>query len=234
MTTRFARIAALSLGLFAAIGAEAAMACAGRPTVWDISLGAAVSDLPTGFGDYACGSNGGPPGRPLQGFGDYLQCNPDQRGWHEVYFRYDDEEEFVARALEQQRRIAMCEGTQVFGIPVVASVLLDEGGTVQGIRIVSDPRGTEPAQRDDHWALGNMLRRHFPGDWECSPLALGPGSTPVGSFQPDQECVLSADGVEMTIRQHYHHRIGQAFVDDFDVVQPGLFVSDAYFEMIRK
>lgn len=234
MIGRFTRIAALSLGLAAGLGTQAALACADRPTVWDVPLGAAASELPAGFGEYACGSNGGPPGRPLTGFDDYLQCNADQRGWHEVYFRYDDEDEFVARALEQQRRVAMCEGTQVFGIPVVASALFDEAGIVEGIRIVSDPRGTEPAQRDDHWALGNMLRSQFPGDWECTPIPLAPGSTPVGSFQPDQECTLSTDTAEMVVRQHYYHRVGQSFLDDFDVVQPGLFVSDAYFEMIRK
>ena len=39
-----------------------------RPTrveVWDLKLGSAVEALPHGFAEYACGSNGGPPGVPL-------------------------------------------------------------------------------------------------------------------------------------------------------------------------
>jgi hypothetical protein len=226
------RVLIVSMGLFFGVS-SAAIACPGRQTVWDLPLGASVSDLPDAFGDYACGSNGGPPLRPLQGFDDYPRCEADERGFHEVYFRYDDEPEFAARALEQQRLIELCEGTRIDGIPVIASALFDDTGILRGIRIVSDARGAVPAERNDHWALGLMLRRQFAGDWACSPIPLGSGSTPVGDFLPNEECSLTADAVTMTVRQEYYHRVGQSFIDEFGDAQPGLFVSEAYFEMIQ-
>ena len=70
-----------------------------RSTVWDLTLGTSAADLPHDFVDFACGSNGGPPGLALAGFADYASCPAEPNGLHEVYFRYNDEQEYVARAL---------------------------------------------------------------------------------------------------------------------------------------
>ena len=48
-----------------------------RPTrheIWDIKLGAKIDALPDDFIDYACGTNGGPPGLPLTGWKDFRRC----------------------------------------------------------------------------------------------------------------------------------------------------------------
>ena len=42
-----------------------------RPTrleVWDLRLGSQIEQLPDEFIDYACGTNGGPPSTPLNGW----------------------------------------------------------------------------------------------------------------------------------------------------------------------
>lgn len=209
-----------------------AVACPGQLTVWDLTLGTRAADLPGGFIEYACGTNGGPPSRPIANFEEFGLCEADDRGFYEVYFRYNDEAEFVARALEQQRRIEMCEGTEVHGVPVIASALFDLEGVLSGIRLVSDARGTDPADRNDHWALGAMLRRQFSGGWTCNPNPLPSGNTPAAGFVVNQECTLSAAGPNLLIRQEYFHRIGQSFRDEFGDVQPDLFVSGTYFEMV--
>ena len=69
-----------------------------RHEVWDIPLGAGIADLPDDYVDYACGTNGGPPSTPLAGWKDYRRCRPDANGLREVYFRYDDEIEYWAKA----------------------------------------------------------------------------------------------------------------------------------------
>src|SRR6185295_15493140 len=72
-----------------------------RPTrseVWDLKLGAAVANLPDDFTDYACGTNGGPPSIALTAWRDYTRCRPEPNGLREVYFRYDDELEYWAKA----------------------------------------------------------------------------------------------------------------------------------------
>jgi hypothetical protein len=213
-------------------GGPPALACEGRPTVWDIQLGMGVQDLPGGFSDHACGCDGGPPGRLFSGFDAFRQCKPDGEGLHEVAFRYDDEPEFVARALEQSRAAALCEGTTVFGYPVVPSILVDDDGIVRGLRFTTDPRGAEPADRSDDWGLGNVLKRRYGAEgWVCRDLPDAPGETPVARFKLKQECRKSAGGLELSVRSEYYHRAGQSFTDEFGDVQPGLFVSQTRFEM---
>ena len=69
-----------------------------RGEVWSLKLGAPIADQPGDFVDYACGSAGGPPSIPLSGWADFKRCRPEESGLREVYFRYDDELEYVARA----------------------------------------------------------------------------------------------------------------------------------------
>jgi len=76
-------------------------ALGGRPTrleVWDLQLGTQIETLPDEFIDYACGTNGGAPSVPLTGWRDAGRCRPEPSGLREVYFRYDDELEFWAKA----------------------------------------------------------------------------------------------------------------------------------------
>ena len=227
-------IAAGGLSLLLALGAQAAAACPGRMTIWDLRIGASVSEIPDRFVDYACGTRGGPPSRPLANFSDYARCPADERGLHEVYFRYDDEQEFIARALEQARAIEMCEGTRVFGIAVTASALFDAAGALQGIRIVTDPRGAEPADRSDHWALGAMLRHHF-GDagWVCRDIPAAEGETPVATYFIKDECAKTSGNAALLVRRAYLHRRGENFTDEFGRVQATSFFSNTYFEMMR-
>lgn len=227
------RSAGVSIFLLAILAAGPAGACPGQPSVWDLELGMPATSLPSDFVEHACGTNGGPPSLPLTGFDDFAQCKADARGLHEVSFRYDDEQEFVARALEQSRAIKLCEGTRVFDIPVILSALFDGEGVLKGIRIVTDPRGAEPADRADDWALGTMLRRRFGDEWQCKELPSGPGETPVASFPVRDECSRSVDGAELTVRREYYHRRGQAFRNEYGDVQPGLFISETRFEMMQ-
>ena len=111
-----------------------------RWSIWDIHIGEAVSEIPDEFVNYACGTNGGPPAIPLDGFKGFAKCRPGPDGLHEVYFEYDDELEYRARALNLPAEIKMYAGTTAFEFPVVASVLFDDAGRVRGVRMVTDPR----------------------------------------------------------------------------------------------
>src|SRR5215831_3153410 len=94
------RVASLgaSLAVMLALATSAAMAApAERPVrleIWDLKLGTPVEQLPDGFVDYACGTNGGPPSLPVMGFRDFRRCRAEPGGLREVYFRYDDELEY--------------------------------------------------------------------------------------------------------------------------------------------
>jgi hypothetical protein len=202
-----------------------------RPTIWDITLGASAADLPGGFVELACGTNGGPPGRPIASFAEYSVCPPDERGRREVYFRYDDEAEYVARALEQVRAIDYYAGTKIFGIPVILSALFDGSGRVVGLRVVTDPRGAEAGDRNDHWTLANSIMRHYGSDgWACEELPLAAGETPVSSYFVKDSCSKTVDGAVMRVEREYFHRRGHYFIDEFGKAFPESFTSAATFE----
>src|SRR6266700_6589056 len=114
-----------------------------RPTrreVWDIQLGAKLADLPDDFIDYACGTNGGPPSTPLAGWKDFRRCRPEASGLREVYFRYDDELEYWAKANNLAAQMEQYVGTKTYGFPINVSALIGDDSVVRGIRIVTDPR----------------------------------------------------------------------------------------------
>ena len=111
-----------------------------RLEIWDLKLGMSVTDLTDEFTDYACGNNGGPPSTALTGWRDFKGCRPELGGLREIYFRYDDELEYWAKANQFATEIRKFSGTKVFDFPVVLSARLDDNGILKGIRIVSDPR----------------------------------------------------------------------------------------------
>jgi hypothetical protein len=218
-------------------GAAAADALAGseaQPTIWDLKIGAPATAQPNGFAEYACGTPAGPPGRPLPGgFGDYAECRPGARGLRAVSFRYDDEQELIARALEQARLIEANAGTRVFGIAVTLNALFDDAGVLRGLRIVTDPRGVPPAERNVHWTLGAMLMNRFGAEgWACETLPLGPGETAVTSHFVNDRCTRRNAEIEYVVEREYLHRRGQQFTDEFGKAFPGYFASSTAFEMI--
>ena len=142
---RFA--AALLLGLISwslATGAQDLR----RASVRDLKLGEAIAAQPAAaeFRGFACGSNGGPPRQPLSGWSDFKRCSTDVDGLREVYFEYDDEYEFVARARNLPREVARWAGTTEAGFPIMASALFDDAGVLRAVRIVTDSR---PDYRSD-------------------------------------------------------------------------------------
>ena len=131
--------------------------------------------LPDDFIDYACGTNGGPPSTPLIGFADFRRCRPEPSGLREVYFRYDDELEYWAKANDLAAQMEQYIGTKTYGFPIIASVLIGEAAVVHGIRIVTDPRDPT-GDRDEAYLLRNFLNARFGRDgWQCEDLPRGAG-----------------------------------------------------------
>jgi hypothetical protein len=211
-------MAVLALGAsFASVpGAEA------RMTVWDLKVGTKVADMPPWieFRGYACGSNGGPPLFQLKGWQDYMRCRPDERGLYEVYFEYDDEEEYIARALEDIR-IGRVAGTSDNSYPLMLSALFDEAGVLKVLRLITDPRQdfrndnfyATLKPRDQHHLFGPFLSARFNMNLatDCTKLPLGPGENPVGDTYTKLDCtrVDTAKGVRYVLQTRYFRKPGQ-------------------------
>jgi hypothetical protein len=186
-----------------------------RLTIWDIHIGEAASEIPDEFVNYACGTNGGPPAIPLDGFKEFAKCRPGPDGLHEVYFEYDDELEYRARALNLPAEIRMYAGTTAFEFPVVASVLFDDSGRVRGVRMVTDPRQQVSRRRIEFWELGRFLRQRFGDDhWDCKDLPAEEGENPVGSLFIKSHCEkTTSEGLHLILEQRLLQKKGQHFVD---------------------
>ena len=190
-----------------------------RPTrlsVWDIHIGEAASQIPDGFVNYACGTNGGPPSLPLANFTEFKKCRPDGNGLYEVYFEYDDELEYWARALDLKDEIRMYAGTSAYEFPVVASVLFDDAGTARGERLVTDPRQQLSRDRNEFWILADFIRHRFGDDgWECTDLPPAEGESAAGSNFIKNHCEKTSGGLHLLLEQRYFQKKGQQFLDPY-------------------
>jgi hypothetical protein len=241
---RFA--AALLLGLTCWSPATAAQDLR-RASVWDLKLGEpiAAQPAPAEFRGFACGSNGGPPRQPLSGWNDFMRCAAEADGLREVYFEYDDEYEYIARAKNLPREVSRWAGTAEAGFPVIVSALFDEQGVLRVIRVVTDPRPEhrndliepELKKRADAYLFGAAMAARFDIDAarDCTSLPLGEGESAVGTLFIKQSCefVDPGHGLRIVVRQNYFRKLGQSGVNPQLPTQltQGQFESSARLEL---
>jgi hypothetical protein len=234
--SRASLLVASLAALVLACGAHAhAQGTPKRLEIWDIKLGTPVAQLPDDFVDYACGTNGGPPSLPLDGWRDFMRCRPEPSGLREVYFRYDDELEYWAKANNLLAQMEQYAGTKTYGFPIVASVLIDAGGIVKGIRIVSDPRN-DADNRDDAYLLKNFLTSRLGRDgWTCEKLAPEAGETPVDGVFVKDRCSKEIDNdTSASLAARYLRKAGQTRFDPHSGRETaGQFDSTVRFELVR-
>src|SRR5262245_5666798 len=198
-----------------------------RATVWDLAIGQPIAAQPRAdeFRGFACGANGGPPRAQLSGWSDFRRCPAEATGLREVYFEYDDEYEYIARAKDLPREIARWAGTTEAGFPVIVSALFDDAGMLRGLRIVTDPRPEHRADASDanlrkradaHLFGGLMAARHgIEAGRGCQTVPAAEGESPVGTFVIKQSCELIdvASNVKVSLRVSYFRKPGQSGVN---------------------
>ena len=186
----------------------------------------------TGFGELACGSNGGPPRQKLEEWSDFAKCRPEDNNLYEVYARFDDEDEYIGKAIEEPRYARGKTGTRVAGHPVILSALFDRDGVLRGIRMVSDPRGSMMERRMAHMLRLAIINRYDPDGWACTDLPPAPGETPVGGVFIKQRCEKATPERHLMVETRFLRKPGQS---DNDPVtgeyRPGAFESSTRFEI---
>jgi hypothetical protein len=208
---RIACLAALALA-----GAVAVAAAQTRPDPGEIhglrlGLDARRMSL-AGFGELACGSNGGPPRAKLDGFADFVRCRAEPSGLHEVYLRFDDEDEYVGKAIDDDQYTRKI-GTRVAGHPVILSVLFDDGATLRGIRFVTDPRAAPGERRMAYLLRVAAINRYGPQGWTCVDQPPAAGETPVGGIFIKQKCRKTTAERDLTVEGHFLRKPGQSETD---------------------
>ena len=231
MRAIIAFVAVIVLGAGPARGEDAPP----RADVWSLKLGTPAAALPLdAFVEYACGSNGGPAQQPLAGWSEYDRCPPEPNGLREVYFRYDDELEYVAKAHRAQTMIAQYSGTKVLDFPVIVSGLFDSGGTLAGLRIVTDPRAS-PQERKKAYTLSNFFKARYGNEsWTCTDTPPAPGETPVGTLYINQRCTnLTKDNLRAMLETRFLRLPGQAEFSSGGKLTVGEFESSTRLDLLR-
>ena len=209
-----------------------------RGEVRDLKIGMHYSEiLPIFYFEHACGSNGGPPFNPVSGFADFLECPAEAvTGLHEIYVRYDDENEFIVRLYRELEGEALWletfTGTKVAGHPVILSVLFDDQGVIQGIRVVSDPRAGLDQRRYAYLMRIPIMAKYGRSGWECRDLEAANGETEVGGMFVKQRCFKVFDGEKrVNLSTNLFRKRGQDGLDDLGNFKAGDFESSARFEI---
>lgn len=226
-------------GLAGLPGTAAAQNAAIEPdfTIWDVKLGQPVTVIPdSAAAIIACGTNGGPVSIPLKSFGDWAQCTPEASGLREIVFTYDDEKDYIARALELEYR-ALKAGTSVFAHPVVVSVLVDDKGLSQGIRIVTDDRASDNDRRGAVFLIRNLQGQFGPWNLDCQDIPMQEGEQKVGNVFIHQRCTGTnpdGSGQKVAIEASYLRKKGQEGLSrDTQQVNKGYYQSQTRLELVN-
>lgn len=227
---------AFAISVCALLGAGAAPTNAQRADpgeVHGLKLGLNAKGMTLeGFGDLACGSNGGPPRQRLDGWAEFTKCRPEASGLREVNARFDDEDEYISRAVEDPRVARGKIGTRIAGHPVILSVLFDSDGVVRGLRFITDPRATIYERRMAHILRRAVMERYGLDGWTCTDPPAAEGETPVGGFFLKQRCDKHEPGRTLMLEARMLRKSGQGDLDPATAeYRAGQFESWTRFEI---
>jgi hypothetical protein len=219
----------------AVILASAALGQQPRPSIFELQLGTPVGELPEEeFVDPACGTNGGPPGLRLDGFEAFARCRPEASGLREIWFRYDDELEYIARAARDPDAIEHNNAMLMLGQPVILSLLVDPAGLVQGFRIFTDPHAEEEVRATAYTLAAAFKARFGAEGWTCNDLPPAAGETPVAGTFAKQLCRKIADGLQISVESRRYYKSGQGLTDpNSGLATVNQFESAARIEVVR-
>jgi hypothetical protein len=230
-----ARVRSVLSGAAAMLLMTASTATAQAPKVWDVAFGTPVAALPLDqFVDTACGTNGGPPARVLKSFAEFAQCIRERTtGLYEVWFRYDDEMEYVARARRSDIMIRQYQANSLAGQPIITSLLIDDAGLVQGYRVVNDPR-VESRTRLAAFGLADLFKGVAGLGLNCTNLPLAEGERPIDDWYAKEVCEKTADGRIYRVETRRYYKAGQYAVDpNENRLTENLFESSARIEIYK-
>lgn len=201
-----------------------------RTRIFETQLNAPIDLIPSDeWVDPACGTNGGPPSLELAGFHQFAACPVEEEtGLHEVWFIYDDEWEYIARAYRDPVQIGTYADNTFYGQPIITSLLLDDAGLVQGYRVTTDPRAPTEVREQAYLLFGVFKTLFSGGTWECTDHPPGEAETPMKGDFLKSDCMMRSDDRLISIEGRLLRKPGQ---DRFQVAPDGYFESSARLEV---
>ncbi|MDB5505594.1 MAG: hypothetical protein JWR75_232 [Devosia sp.] len=235
MLKRFVRLACLFLLSTAAVTA-ADEPIEFTPEFRTLSLGLTATELPTeGYEAFACGSNGGPPLEKLSGWVDYMRCQPDAMGLHEVYVEFGRRagqlSDLFRDQYEEELWIQKFSGTRMANHPVVLSLLFDDEGVVRGFRAVTDDRAPTEDRGRAYLLRFAIFPMYGESEFACVDRPPAPGETGVGDTYLNQVCTRDFEGKHIRIEAHFFRKPGQTGMDEHGMYMAGQYESLTRWEV---
>jgi hypothetical protein len=181
--------------------------------IFDIELGIPVGELPSDeWVNPACGTNGGPPSIELETFEDYRRCPVEaETGLREIWFIYDNEWEYIARAYRDPVEIARFSANVFYGQPIITSLMIDDDGLVQGYRVITDPKAPDDVRLEAYNLLGIFRTMYSGAPWQCENLPPGERESPVDGVFVKSRCVMASERQFVRIEAHLLRKPGQDY-----------------------
>lgn len=182
----------------------------------DLRVGMSIAAIPAGeYIDLSCV---GTHDQTLVGWSDFRKCPRDSTGLRSVGFRFNDRLNDLAQVNEKY------QGTKVAGHPVVLTLLIDEGGTIDGVRIDTDPQARLFWRKKAHLLALVVKSRYGEEGWECHDIEPSGGETAVGGLFIKKHCEKIAGHRRLLLDQRLYRRPGQSMND---------FVNETHVEIRR-
>ncbi len=215
-TTRFAALTGM-VGFASAVVAGHALAETNyRGDVREFTVGLTADELPKeGYLGFACGNDGAAPGKEIDGWHAFAQCPADDKGLYEVAFEYDDSEVLFDDL----------EGTGIAGHPVLISLLFNQDGIVEILRVYTDPFARPYNKRRARVLARKVKARFGASGWDCRDLPPEGSESEVGGVLTKELCEadLGNRTVQLMTRFYRTYESGEEEI-----------VNSTHFEVWRK
>ena len=182
----------------------------------DLRVGMSIAAIPAG--EYVDLTRVGTHDQTLAGWSDFRECPRDSSGLRSVGFRFNDRLNALAQVNEKY------QGTKVAGHPVVLTALIDEGGTIDGLRIDTDPQARLFWRKKAHLLALVVKSRYGEEGWECHDIEPSGGETAVGGLFIKKQCEKIASHRRLLLDRRLYRRPGQSMND---------FVNETHVEIRR-
>ena len=159
----------------------------------DITVGMPVAEIPNaGYANLTCAND---TGRKLRAWSAWRECPSDTGATHALRFDFDPE---TSR-----------EGTVVAGHPVVLTALIDEMGTVSGLKIETDPKA-RLYLRKKAFLFGVQVKSRYGSEgWICTQRQPEHGEQPVGGTYISESCRKAVQGRVLVVERDLFRRSDQ-------------------------
>jgi len=167
----------------------------------DLRIGIAVADLPSvGYADFSCAADAD---RKPSGWSDWRNCPAGADELRALRFGYDP--------------ATSRNGTVVAGHPAVLTALIDNAGTVAGLKIETDPKARFYLRKKAFLFGPQVKARYGPDGWACTHAQPEAGEQPVGGVYVKERCTKTIEGRAVVVERNLFRQAGKDeknFVDE--------------------